>query len=110
MSSESRESKRATPPELDGAQRRQLRGLAHPLKPVVIIGEGGLSEAVLRALDEALTSHELVKVRLRQPEDKKAVAQHLAERTDAALCGVVGHTVILYRAHPDEPVIRLPKR
>jgi RNA-binding protein len=110
LSSESRESKRATPPELDGAQRRQLRGLAHPLKPVVIIGEGGLSEAVLRALDEALTSHELVKVRLRQPEDKKRTARELALASGAALCGLVGHTVVLYRPHPEKPKIELRER
>ncbi|MBW2426445.1 MAG: ribosome assembly RNA-binding protein YhbY [Deltaproteobacteria bacterium] len=97
-------------PELDGAERRHLRGLAHPLKPVVIVGEGGLSEAVLRALDEALERHELVKVRLRQPQDKKRSARELAEASGAALCGLVGHTVVLYRPHPEKPKIELPRR
>ena len=95
---------------LDSAERRYLRSLAHPLKPIVFVGESGISEAVTKALDEALTIHELVKIRLRQPEDKKAAAGRLAEATSAALCGVVGHTVVLYRAHPDEPKIQLPKR
>lgn len=97
-------------PQLDGAQRRYLRGLAHPLKPIVIVGEAGLSPAVVTALDEALTSHELVKVRLRQPPDKKAAAEALAETSGAALCGVVGHTVVLYRPNQEEPKIRLPNR
>lgn len=97
-----------TPQELTSAQRRHLRGLAHPLRPVVFVGEGGLSDAVLRALDEALTSHELVKVRLRQPPDKQAAARALAEASGASLCGVVGHTVLLYRPHPDAPRIELP--
>jgi RNA-binding protein len=109
VSSDAR-SPRAAAPSLDGAQRRHLRGLAHPLKPIVFVGEAGLSEALMRALDEALTQHELVKVRLRQPPDKKAAAAQLAEASGAALCGVVGHTVVLYRPHPEEPRIALPRR
>jgi len=97
-------------PSLTGAQRRHLRGLAHALKPIVFVGEGGLSDAVVGALDEALDQHELVKVRLRQPPDKKAAAEELASRSAAALCGVVGHTVVLYRPHPDEPKIELPRK
>lgn len=96
-----------TAPILDGAQRRRLRGLAHSLKPIIFIGEAGISEAVLKALNEALDQHELVKVRLRQPPDKKAAAAALAESSYAALCGVVGHTVVLYRPHPETPQIRL---
>jgi RNA-binding protein len=99
---------RTTALQLGGAQRRHLRSLAHPLKPIVFVGEAGLSEALLRALDEALTQHELVKVRLRQPPDKKAAAAQLAEASGSALCGVVGHTVVLYRPHPEEPRIKLP--
>ena len=110
MSESQNSSEKQPAPVLDGAQRRHLRGLAHPLKPIVFVGEGGVSEAVARALDEALTSHELVKVRLRQPPDKKAAAQALAESCSAAVCGVVGHTVVLYRPNPDEPKINLPTR
>ena len=95
---------------LTARQRKRLRGLAHALKPVVHVGEAGLSEAVVKATDAALEAHELIKVRLHDPEDKKAAAAELAEGSGAALCGLVGHTVILYRAHPDEPTIRLPKR
>ena len=96
--------------ELEGFQRKHLRGLAHSLKPVVQVGASGVTESVLRQVDEALGDHELIKVRLHDPEDKKAAATELAEGSGAALCGLVGHTVILYRAHPDEPTIRLPKR
>lgn len=100
----------AAAPSLDGAQRRHLRGLAHPLKPIVYVGEGGISPAVVSALEAALDQHELVKVRLRQPENKKEAAQQLAEASAAALCGVVGHTVVLYRPNPDDPKISLPRR
>lgn len=95
-------------PVLKGAQRKWLRGQAHPLRPIVHVGGSGISAAVMKALDEALLDHELVKVRLLEPEDKKASAEQLAERTGAALCGLVGHTVILYRPHPDEPKLALP--
>jgi len=96
--------------ELAGFQRRHLRGLATPIKPLVHVGESGVSEAVIKALDAALEDHELVKVKLHQPEDKKACAAALAERTSAHLCGLVGHTVILYRRHPEKPRIELPER
>jgi len=98
------------PPKLAGFQRRALRALANPLKAVVQVGEAGLSAGLMRALDSALDQHELVKVRMREPADKKAAAAELAERSGAALCGLVGHTVILYRPNPDEPIIELPRR
>jgi RNA-binding protein len=95
------------PPELTSRQRKQLRGRAHPLEPIVQVGHSGVTEAVLRSVDQALTDHELIKVRLRSPEDKKGDAERLAEGTASALCGVVGHTVILYRPHPEHPAIEL---
>lgn len=98
------------PPELEGFQRKHLRALAHAQKPVVEVGEAGISAAVRAALDRALLDHELVKIKLRQPEDKRSAAQTLAESSNSALCGVVGHTVILYRPHPQSPRIILPRR
>lgn len=97
-------------PQLAGYQRRALRGLANPLKPVVQVGDAGVSAAVLRAVDEALLTHELIKVRLQAPDDKKAAALSLAEASGAALVGVIGHTVILYRRHPEQPRIAVPTR
>jgi RNA-binding protein len=98
------------PPALAGFQKRYLRALAQRLDPVVWVGDDGLSEGVLRALREALATHELVKVRMRSPEDKRAAAAELARVTGAALVGLIGHTVILYRRHPDEPKLELPTR
>lgn len=95
---------------MQGFQKKYLRGLAHGLKPVVLVGQAGVTPAVVEAVDEALRAHELIKVRLHEPEDKKATAAQLAESTGAELCGLVGHTVILYRRHPDKPTIELPER
>jgi len=97
-------------PELQGFQRRHLRAKAHALKPVVQVGDGGVTDAIVRAIEEALARHELIKVRLQAPEDKKSTARELATRTASALCGVLGHTVILYRPDPEEPKIELPTR
>ena len=101
-------SNQSAPPDLSGAQRRHLRGLAHPLKPVIFVGEAGISDSVMLALDQALASHELVKVRLRQPANKKQTAKLLADGSAAALCGVIGHTVVLYRPDSDSPKIKFP--
>jgi RNA-binding protein len=94
--------------ELSGRQRRHLRGLAQRLVPAVFVGEEGITAGVLRALDEALAAHELVKVRMRSPADKKAMAGELAQASGAVLAGLVGHTVVLFRRNADEPRIALP--
>jgi RNA-binding protein len=94
---------------LGGRQKRYLRSLAQRLAPVAWVGEAGLSDGVVRAIDEALSRDELVKVRMHAPPDKHALAQALADATGAALAGLVGHTAILYRAHPEEPKIALPR-
>lgn len=90
---------------LTSKQRKFLRGRAHALEPVVQVGQHGVTEGVLRSVDQALTDHELIKVRLRSPDDKAAAADQLAEGSGSALCGLVGHTVILYRPHPEHPTI-----
>lgn len=93
---------------LSGRQRKHLRGLAHHLEPVVQVGHAGLTKGVSEAVDQALTDHELIKVRLYEPEDKRGLAAELAETAGATLCGLLGHTVILYRRHPERPKITLP--
>ena len=95
-------------PPLRGAQRKWLRAKAHPLRPVVQVGERGVSPAVIQAVEAALADHELVKIRLLEPPDKKAMAEQLAAATGSHLCGLVGHTVILYRPDPEKPRIELP--
>lgn len=94
---------------LSGHQRKYLRGLAHHKKPVVLVGQQGASAEVLGAIRTALNDHELIKVRMREPEDKLALSEALSQSTDSVLCGLVGHTLILYRAHPDQPKIQLPR-
>ena len=99
--------------ELEGFQRRHLRSLAHPLRPVVMVGKDGLSEAVVAKTEAELLAHELIKVRfLGWKDTKRALLAELAERTRAELVGVVGHVGILFRQNrePQRRKIRVPNR
>ncbi len=96
---------------LSGKQQRHLRSLGHHLQALVQIGKQGVTEGVISAADEAITSHELIKVRRSSdcPQTRKQVATALAAALAADVVQQLGHTVLLYRAHPDEPVIVLPR-
>ncbi len=94
---------------LSGKQRRALRALGHHLKPVLQVGHGGVTPALLAALEQALHDHELVKVRVlaHAPEPKHTVALALASSSGSEVAQVLGRTVLLYRARPEDPKIRL---
>lgn len=96
---------------LTGKQRRHLRALGHELKPIVQVGKGGIDDGLVAALDQALTDHELVKLKLGDAAglERNAAADELAQKTRSEVAQVMGNTVLLYRAHPDEPQIKLPK-
>jgi RNA-binding protein len=95
---------------MTGKQLRTLRALAHPLKPVLQIGKQGLSEALIQQLDEALLQHELLKIKVLEaaPFSAKECSTALQEQPDLTVAQVIGHTVVLYRAHPENPQIELP--
>jgi len=96
--------------QLTEKQRRHLKGLAHPLKPVILMGNSGLTEAVIAATREALQAHELIKVRLpgMERQDRDTALDQLAERTDSTMVTRIGHVAVLYRRHPELPRIVLP--
>ena len=101
----------AGPAPLTGKQRSFLRALAHSLKPVVQIGHGGLTDSVLAAIDGALSTHELIKVRITGGEDASApeLALEVAAGTRSSVAQVIGKTLVVYRARKKDPVIILPK-
>jgi RNA-binding protein len=83
-------------------QRKHLRGLAHHLDPVVMIGKQGLTDGIIAATIKALDAHELIKVRfLDFKEEKKDLTAQLAEATSSEIAGIIGHVAILYKEHPD---------
>jgi RNA-binding protein len=89
---------------LTSSQAKFLRGLAHNLKPVVFIGQKGITTALLESIREALAVHELIKVRFIDSPDKRrrtdAVVE-VQEKTESALAGMIGHVAIFYRPQPD---------
>lgn len=88
--------------DLTGAQKKHLRGLAHHLKPVVQVGRNGVTDSVLELISQALDAHELIKVKLAEPQGrKKELAEEIAERAGGVQVGLVGNVVTLYRRQPD---------
>lgn len=96
--------------QLTPAQRRHLRGLAHPLNPVVMIGQHGLTPAVLREAAQSLAHHELIKIRVLgdNREEREQWFQQLCEELGAAPVQHLGKLLVLYKP-ADEPKIKLPK-
>jgi RNA-binding protein len=85
--------------------RKTLRAAGHHLSPVVQVGKEGVTEAVLRQLDEALATHELVKVKIgtESPEDRFEAADRLGEETGGQVAQILGRTILVYRRHPEKP-------
>ncbi len=97
--------------ELSGAQKKYLRGLAHGLKPVVHVGRNGLTESVFESLDQALDSHELIKVKFSDHRDRKGeLAATIDARLGSVQAGTIGHVAIFFRRarDPERRSIRLP--
>lgn len=87
---------------LSSKQRQALRAAAHHLRPVVIIGQKGVTESLSQEADAALTAHELIKVQVQQGEKdyRQQCAEALAEVTEATLVQQIGKTFVLYRPKP----------
>ena len=96
---------------LTGKQRRHLRALAHDMKPIVQVGKGGIDGGLIGAVDQALTDHELVKVKVGESAglDRHEAAENLATATKSEVAQVLGNIVLLYRPDPEDPQIKLPK-
>ena len=89
---------------LTSSQAKYLRGLAHGLKPVVFVGQKGVTASLLNSIQEALNAHELIKAKFIDFKDRRMKATLTAEieqQTGSRLAGLIGHTAILYRPHPD---------
>lgn len=85
--------------ELSSQQRRALRAAAHPLHPVVLIGDRGLTDTVLGEIDRNLTAHELIKVRVAGAEraTREAMLAEICETLSCAAVHHLGRTLIIYR-------------
>ena len=90
-------------------QKKYLRGLGHHLKPVVWIGQHGLSDAVLAEIGTALDFHELVKVKIAADRDERsAMGARIGAETGAEQVHAIGQMVLLFRRTPEQPKVALP--
>lgn len=98
--------------KLTNNQKKYLRSLAHSLKPIITIGQQGLSDAVLLELKSSMQSHELLKIKLRNisREDKRDVIDKIITFANAFLIQSIGNSVIIYKPFIEKPVILLPRK
>lgn len=90
---------------------RYLRAQAHSLKPIVLIGNAGLTDNVINEINYALDDHELIKVRVNAEDrdDKKAMIESIIKQTESTHVQSIGHIGIFYRKNKDQPIISFPK-
>jgi RNA-binding protein len=95
---------------LSEKQKKHLRRLAHPLSPIVMLGNAGLTDGVVAELDRALTDHELVKVsaRVGERDARNAALAALSDRTGADIVQRVGNVGVFYRRRASLPKILIP--
>ncbi|MCP4672489.1 MAG: YhbY family RNA-binding protein [Desulfobacula sp.] len=101
--------------ELSSYQRKYLRGLAHGLKPVVFIGHKGMTDTVSRTINEALASHELIKIKFidfKEKDQKKKIAHLIEKKTMCNMVGMIGHIGMFFKPHhdPEKRKIKIPNQ
>ena len=96
---------------LSNKQKQHLKGLAHTLKPVVQLGNNGLTEGVLAEIDNAINFHELIKVKIPtdDKEEKTLIMDAIIRETGATKLQSIGHVLVLFK-QSDEKKIELPKK
>ncbi|RZO44024.1 MAG: ribosome assembly RNA-binding protein YhbY [Proteobacteria bacterium] len=93
---------------MTGRQKRHLRALAHPLKPIVNLGKQGLSLETKREIESQLLDHELIKCKVLDscPLSKKECAEEISTMTEIEVVQIIGKTLILFSPHPEDPKIK----
>ncbi|MEP1449197.1 MAG: ribosome assembly RNA-binding protein YhbY [Paraglaciecola sp.] len=96
---------------LSNKQKQHLKGLAHSIKPVVQLGNNGLTEGVLAEIEGAINHHELIKVKVPtdDKEEKALIIDAIVRETGAFKLQTIGHVVVLYKQSEDKK-IELPKK
>ncbi|HEY9017467.1 ribosome assembly RNA-binding protein YhbY [Thiomicrospira sp.] len=96
---------------LTANQKKFLRGIAHGLNPVIIIGSQGVTDSLMAELNKSLEHHELLKVKMAagEREDRKAIIDYVLTHSKAKLVQTVGKMFVIYRARSKNPELVLPK-
>lgn len=94
------------------SQKKYLRGLGHRLKPTIMVGDAGLTEALLAEFLSTLEHHELIKVKVRagDRESRDAIINEICNKGGAALIQRIGNVALLYRQNTEKSKIKLPSR
>ena len=89
---------------MDSTLKQKLKASAHHLRPVVLLGNKGLTPAVIEETNIALLSHELIKVKINGAEksDRQLIAAEMCETLHASLVQLIGNTAIIYRKNEDK--------
>lgn len=98
--------------KLSSNQRKYLETLAHHLSPIVRIGKQGLESKIITSVNEAMSSHELIKIKILEaaPVSAQEAADKIIEGCDAILVRIIGRVIVLYKPFNDKPKkIELPK-
>lgn len=83
-------------------EKKKLKAQAHPLNPVVMIGQAGLTDAVIKEINVALDAHELIKVKIRaERDDRRAISEQIISATQAELVQSIGQIAVVYRKNPN---------
>ena len=96
---------------LSEPQKKYLRGLGHHLKPVIVVGDGGLSEAVVKEFESTINHHELIKVRVRagDRDSRDEILKKLCNQ-ETSLVARIGNVALIFRHNADKPRINLPRK
>jgi RNA-binding protein len=99
------------PEKLSNNQKKYLKGLAHGLNPMIMIGANGVTDSVMAELDSTLTHHELLKVKIASNDriERAAIVEHIVQQTGALLVQTIGKTCVIYRQN-EETELPLPKK
>jgi RNA-binding protein len=96
--------------KLSNKQKQHLKGLAHSLKPIILLGSNGLTEGVIAEIENALAHHELIKVKIATSdrEMKKLIIEAIVRETNSLNIQTIGHILVIYKPS-DEQKIVLPR-
>jgi len=99
------------PEKLTIHQKKYLRGIAHGLNPMIIIGANGVTESLMAELESTLSHHEILKIKMASAdrEDRKAIVEHIVSETGALLVQTIGKICVIYRQN-EESELPLPKK
>jgi len=88
---------------VNSADKKKLKAQAHSLKPVIIIGQAGLTEAVINETEQALDTHELIKIKIRAERNtRKQIKNQICVQTGAESIQTIGQVAVIYRENPDK--------